>query len=75
MYADRVVMDHLLNAAVEENNVVAGPAIAGAAVAGLHTNKTFLADLAAAKNEFRAVRGSGPSAEVDCSAEAEAFGL
>jgi acid phosphatase (class A) len=57
------------------SDVIAGRAIAEAAVARLHTNETSLADLAAAKNELRAIRGSGPSAENYCAAEAEALGM
>ncbi|RJR33440.1 MAG: phosphatase PAP2 family protein [Desulfobacteraceae bacterium] len=58
-----------------QSDVHAGRVVAAAVVAKLHTDKVFLAQLAAAKKELTAARAKGFKPSRDCEAEASALGL
>jgi acid phosphatase (class A) len=57
-----------------QSDVVAGRSTGAAAVARLHANPEFLAALAAAKEEFTALRATSQKPARDCDAEAKALG-
>jgi acid phosphatase (class A) len=57
------------------SDVVWGRFMGAASVARLHADPTFLADLAAAKAEFAALRATGVPSTGDCQAEAAALDL
>jgi acid phosphatase (class A) len=56
-----------------QHDVVEGRFVGAAAVARLHADPAFLADLAAARAELAAVRARGLKPTRDCAAEAEAL--
>ncbi len=56
-----------------ESDVIEGRTIGAATVARLHANPTFLADLAAAKDELAAVRAKQLPPQRDCAFEAAAL--
>jgi acid phosphatase (class A) len=58
-----------------ESDVIEGRTIGAAAVARLHDDYTFLADLAAGKVELAAVRAKGSAPARDCPAEAAELAL
>jgi acid phosphatase (class A) len=58
-----------------ESDVIEGRFIGAAAVARLHSNSAFLADLDAAKAELAAVRAKGLKPTRDCLAEAAELSL
>jgi acid phosphatase (class A) len=58
-----------------ESDVIEGRTIGAAAVARLHNDSTFLADLAAAKVELAAVRAKGSVPARDCPSEAAELAL
>jgi acid phosphatase (class A) len=58
-----------------ESDVIEGRFIGAAAVARLHADATFLADLEAAKAELAAVRANGLKPTRDCDAEAAEMAL
>ncbi len=59
-----------------ESDVIAGTLVGAAVVARLHTDATFMADVAAAKVEVAAARAKGPKPRSDeCAAEAKAYWL
>jgi acid phosphatase (class A) len=55
------------------SDVVEGRAMGAAAVARLHADPAFAADLAAAKTELAAVRAKAAGPGRDCAAEAAAL--
>jgi len=58
-----------------ESDVIAGTLVGAALVARLHTDPTFMADLAGAKAEVAANRAKGIKPLCDCAAEARAYWL
>ena len=58
-----------------QSDVDAGRIMGAATVASLHSNPTFLADMAAAKEEVKAAQKAGLKPAQDCAAEAVALSL
>ena len=58
-----------------QSDVDAGRVMAAATVAKLHSNETFRAQMAAAREEIAAARASGRKSALDCKAEAAALGM
>ena len=58
-----------------QSDVLEGRAVAAGAVAKLHSNPDFKADLAAAGREIQALRASAEAPNADCAAEATALAI
>lgn len=58
-----------------QSDILEGRAVASGAFAKLQANATFQADVAAATQEVQALRASGATPSVDCSAEAAALAV
>ena len=58
-----------------QSDVEAGRTMGAAAVARLHANEVFRAQLAAAKGEVQSARAAGKKPALDCKAEAAALGV
>ena len=58
-----------------QSDVEAGRTMGAAAVARLHANEVFRAQLAAAKEEVQSARAAGKRPALDCKAEAAALGV
>jgi acid phosphatase (class A) len=58
-----------------QSDVLEGRAVGAGAVALLHSNPTFKADMEAARREIEAMRAKGEKPEGNCAAEAEALAI
>lgn len=58
-----------------QSDVDTGRAVGASALAKLHANETFRAQMAEAKLEIAAARASGRKSALDCKAEAAALGI
>ena len=56
-----------------QSDVLEGRAVGAGVVADLHSDATFTADMAAAKDEIAAARQGGATPDRDCAAEAAAL--